>query len=105
MAEELWREMLRVSDYLLLTMQSEMFLVIYVVLGLSILFFLLQPFVKFVMTLEWSVFLTYIITIMMMFLLVVTFINVEDWRYVLYAILIFSIIISLRRGFSLKKNR
>lgn len=97
--------MLRISDYLLLTMQTEMFFVIYVLLGLSLLFLLLQPFVKFVIALEWSVFLTYIMAVILMFWLTSAMINVEDWRYVLYAIIIFSIILSIKRGLKLRTSK
>ncbi len=97
--------MLRISDFLLLTMQTEMFFVIYVVLGLSLLFLLLLPFVKFVIALEWSVFLTYIIAVILMFWFMSTMIHVEEWQYVLYAIVVFSILLSIKRGIQLRRNK
>ncbi|GAE91824.1 hypothetical protein JCM21714_783 [Gracilibacillus boraciitolerans JCM 21714] len=104
MVNELWKEWLRISDYLLITMQSEMFFILYVVLGLSILYFVLQPFIRFIIALEWKALMTYLFAIIISLLLINQFIAVEDWRYVLYAILIFSIILSIKRGFSLLRK-
>ncbi len=106
MPEEIWKEMVRVSDFLLLTMQTELFFVLYIVLGLIIMYYLFQPFIKFVITLEWNTLLTYMFVILLMFLIISAFMDIPDWRYVLYGVLIFSIIISIKRSFTiLKKNQ
>ncbi|MFD2656196.1 hypothetical protein [Gracilibacillus thailandensis] len=106
MAEDLWKEIVRVSDFLLLTMQTELFFVLYIVTGLIILYYVCKPFVKFVIALEWNTFITYMFVVLIMFLLVSEYIDVPDWKYVLYGVLIFSIIVSIKRSFSImKKNQ
>ncbi|MGN8645180.1 hypothetical protein ACTNEO_03680 [Gracilibacillus sp. HCP3S3_G5_1] len=105
MAEEVWKEMIRVTDVLLLTMQAEVFFVFYIVSGLIIMYYLFQPFVKFMMVLEWNTLLTVIFVVLLMFLITSTLTDVPDWRYVLYGILIFSIIISIKRSIAIMKKK
>ncbi|SFM01351.1 hypothetical protein SAMN04487943_106187 [Gracilibacillus orientalis] len=104
MAKELWKEIVRLSDFLILTMQTELFFVLYTVTGLIILYYAFKPFVKFVIALEWNTLITYMFVVLLMFLIISAFIDVPDWRYVLYGVLIFSIIISIKRSFTIMKN-
>ncbi|MGP4040463.1 hypothetical protein ACTWP4_11320 [Gracilibacillus sp. D59] len=101
MAEELWKEMIRLSDLLFLTMQTEIFFILYIVSGLIIMYYLFHPLVKFVMALEWNTLITYMFAVLIMILIISAFMDVPDWRYVLYGVLIFSIIISIKRSFSI----
>ncbi|UOQ85425.1 hypothetical protein [Gracilibacillus salinarum] len=100
MLKELWNKIVSGSDYILLTMQAEARLVVYVVLGLIGLYFLLKPFVRFVMALEWNAFITYLFVILLMCLIMTRFTSANDWKYFLYAVVIFSIVLSVKRAIS-----
>ena len=67
--KEWWQEMVRLFDYILITNRSDVFIFTSVLLLICLVFFLLLPMIRLLITLEWSRFISYIITVLVVFLL------------------------------------
>ncbi|MDX8044863.1 hypothetical protein SH601_02590 [Gracilibacillus sp. S3-1-1] len=105
MVDEWWNTIVRVLDYFLITMQSEVFFVFYIVTGLVVLYYLCKPLIRFLVALEWHTFLTYIVVVLCMFHLIYMYMDEPNWRYIIYGISIFSLIISVNRLFTVLKDK
>jgi len=64
-----WQEIVRLFDYILITNRSNVFIFTSVLLLICLVFFLLLPMVRLLITLEWSRFISYIITVLIVFLI------------------------------------
>ncbi|WP_066192749.1 MULTISPECIES: hypothetical protein [Gracilibacillus] len=99
MLTEWWKELERVSDYLLVTKQAEMFSVIYITIGLTILYFTLRPLISLLVLIEWKAFMTYSFVIMIM-LVITAMIQTEiEGKYLIVSCLIFTSIVCFHRLF------
>ena len=67
--KEWWQEIVRFLDYLLITNRSDVFIFTTVLLLICLVFFLLLPLIQLLITLEWSRFISYIITVLVVFLI------------------------------------
>ncbi|MBB6511293.1 apolipoprotein N-acyltransferase [Gracilibacillus halotolerans] len=67
--EKWWQGIMRLFDYILISNRSEVFIFCCILLLIFLFFFLLQPLVRLLITLEWSRFISYIITVLLLFLI------------------------------------
>lgn len=104
MLRELWNDWMFIADYFLLAIQSDVLLITYIVIGFLFLYTIFHPIVRFIMTLEWTALMTYLLVIISMFLFLDSVPQAPNVKFVIYAMLIFSIIISSKRGISLIKQ-
>lgn len=102
--KELWKDWMFIVDYFLLAVQSDVLLITYIVIGFFVLYTIFHPVVRFIMALEWTTFMTYLLVILAMFLFLHFIPQANNVKFVIYAMLIFSIIISSRRGITLIKQ-
>lgn len=67
--EKWWQGIVGLFDYILITNRSEVFIFSCILLVIFLIFFLLQPFVRLLIALEWSRFISYIVTVLIIFLI------------------------------------
>ncbi|GAB2555029.1 hypothetical protein [Gracilibacillus alcaliphilus] len=93
MTESWMTELTKMADYLLLTKQEELFLVIFLSIGLIICFFVLQPIVSILISIGWKTFLTYSLVIMIMVLIVTSLSTEVEGIYLMLSLLIFTAVV------------
>ena len=102
--KEIWDTWVRIMDSVLLTMQSEVLLIIYFVIGFFVFYYILHPIVRLLIALEWDSLMTYVLIIPLMFLTLSLIDYESSEQYVVYAMIIFSLLISFKRGFAVKRK-
>ncbi|KAB8138590.1 hypothetical protein F9U64_02950 [Gracilibacillus oryzae] len=105
MWEEVWNEMLRIMDILMITMQKEVMVIIFAVGLLLTGFYILQPFIRILIALEWENFLTFIFVSISGLWLMNHLVPSIDKKYYIYTIITFSVCVVIQRLWAILKMR
>ncbi|MFC4404737.1 hypothetical protein [Gracilibacillus xinjiangensis] len=105
MWNETWSEIVRVMDLLMITMQQEMIMIIFTVGLLLIGYYLLYPFIRLVIALEWGSFLTFLFVSILGIWLMNHLVPDTHNKYYLNTIIIFSLCVCIKRLVTIFKMR
>ncbi|SER98072.1 hypothetical protein SAMN04487944_11464 [Gracilibacillus ureilyticus] len=103
--DKIWNEIVRLMDVLMITMQKELIMLIIAVCCLLTGYYIVYPFIRIMIALEWGTFLTFILVSITGIWLMSYLVPEIPGKYYIFAIIIFSLCICSRRLLAIWKVR
>ncbi|WP_163536657.1 hypothetical protein [Gracilibacillus sp. YIM 98692] len=101
MIERVWKEIVRISDVMLLTMQGEIVYMLTVMLLLIGCYMMIYPIIHLLIMLEWKMFLSYLLSVGFVFIIASQISGLSISSFFVMAIVLFAICICLSRSITL----